>query len=77
MSVEDEMFEALIKASGVPGRSWEVRTLPHYVPEQDLKKGAPTCRSLPRINSDLWTAYVGSGCGGRLPPPASGCHIAV
>jgi hypothetical protein len=64
MSAEDEMFEALIKASGVPvkedekaalrkaygslmqlaertrvpGRSWEVRTLPHYVPEQDANK---------------------------------------
>lgn len=58
MSAEDEMFEALIKASGVPvhddekpdlrkaygslmklaqrtrrpGRNWEVRTLPHFVP---------------------------------------------
>ena len=58
MSAEDEMFEALIKASVVPvsdderadlrkaygllmklaqrtrrpGRSWEVRTLPHFVP---------------------------------------------
>jgi hypothetical protein len=64
MSAEDEMFEALIKASGVPvkedekadlrkaygllmklaqrtrvpGRSWEVRTLPHYVPDQDVTK---------------------------------------
>jgi hypothetical protein len=64
MSAEDEMFEALIKASGVPvqedekadlrkaygslmrlaektripGRSWEVRTLPHFVPDQDVKK---------------------------------------
>jgi hypothetical protein len=59
MSAEDEMFEALIAASGVPvrddeksdlrnaytslmqlarrtrhaGRNWEVRTLPHFVPE--------------------------------------------
>ena len=58
MSAEDEMFEALITASGVPvrddekadlrkaygslmhlarltrfpGRNWEVRTLPHFVP---------------------------------------------
>ncbi len=58
MSAEDEMFDALINASGVPvrdderadlrkaygslmnlakrtrvpGRNWEVRTLPHYVP---------------------------------------------
>ncbi len=58
MSAEDDMFEALITASGVPvqddekadlrkaygtlmqlaqrtrhpGRNWEVRTLPHYVP---------------------------------------------
>ena len=58
MSAEDQMFEALIAASGVPvqddekaelrkayaslmqlaqrtrvsGRSWEVRTLPHFVP---------------------------------------------
>ena len=59
MSAEDDMFEALIAASGVPvrddekadlrkaygslmqlarltrfpGRDWEVRTLPHFVPE--------------------------------------------
>ena len=59
MSAEDEMFEALITASGVPvqndemadlrkaygslmqlarltrfpGRNWEVRTLPQFVPE--------------------------------------------
>ena len=59
MNAEDELFEALIRASGVPvrddekadlrkaygalmelagrtrrpGRSWEVRTLPHFVPE--------------------------------------------
>ena len=58
MSAEDQMFEALIAASGVPvqddekadlrkayaslmklakrtrlpGRNWEVRTLPHFVP---------------------------------------------
>ncbi len=58
MTAEDEMFEALIKASGVPvrddekadlrkvygslmrlarrtrlpGRDWEVRMLPHFVP---------------------------------------------
>ncbi len=58
MSAEDEMFEALIRASGVPvrddekadlrkaygslmqlaqrtrlpGRNWEVRILPHFVP---------------------------------------------
>ncbi len=58
MTAEDEMFEALIEASGVPvrddekadlrkaygslmrlarrtrrpGRDWEVRTLPHFVP---------------------------------------------
>ena len=58
MSAEDQMFEALIAASGVPvqddekadlrkayaslmqlskrtrvpGRSWEVRTLPHFIP---------------------------------------------
>lgn len=58
MSADDEMFEALITASGVPvqgdekadlrkaygslmqlarltrfpGRNWEVRTLPHFVP---------------------------------------------
>jgi len=58
MTDEDQMFEALIKASGVPvredekddlrkaygslmklaqrtrhpGRNWEVRTLPHFVP---------------------------------------------
>ncbi len=58
MSAEDELFQALIKASGVPvrddekadlrkaygalmklarrtrhpGRTWEVRTLPHFVP---------------------------------------------
>ncbi len=63
MSAEDDMFEALITASGVPvqdderadlrkaygslmnlarltrlpGRNWEVRTLPQYVP--DLPEG--------------------------------------